>query len=334
MRTTFLLTASLLVSAGAFAQAKAPEPPAATKAPAKPAAPKTAGPSKPAAPAAAAPPAAAADPDAAEAGDGAAGDAGETEAPPNAPAPAPQTQPAPSMGPAVQMGFGAPTYPTAAPQADQPVQSEPPGPPREKSRYPGWQAFVGLRGAFVPNAGYDPFDDSDFMGQGSIGFGRTVYTAGQISIAGMLYYDGSNQTGDARGEATRLALHRVTLSPEARFHLLPELYLYARAGAGPLRAAARLEESSTGTTLYANDWLLAIDGFAGIAYELLDASGQKGELRIWVAAEGGYGWTTDLDLKFAAEEDDGGAPQRSADVDLGTFAARGGGFRGMIGVSF
>lgn len=332
MRTSLFFTASLLLATSAFGQDKAPAP-----APTKPA-PAKAAPAKPAKPAT--PPdapkdaAAAPAPGAAEAGDEAAG--GDTgDAAPDAAEPAAQPAAAPAqtapLGPAVPMSYGPPAYSTAAPQADQAAAEEP---PREKSLYPGWQAFAGMRGAFVPNSGYDPFADKDFMGQGSIGFGRTVYTAGNISIAGMLYYDGSTETGSARGEATRLALHRFTLGPEVRLHLLPELYVYARPSAGPLRAAARLEESTTGTTLYANDWLLAVDGFAGISVELLDASRGSGELRIWVAAEGGYGWTTNLDLKFAPEEDDGGAPQRVAEVDLGTFAARGAAFRGMVGVSF
>ncbi len=323
MRALLLVSSSLLLTSAAFAQAKAPE----DKAPKKPAAAAPEQPAK-AAPAPDTASAPAAEGEAAEATAGTAESAAQPTAP-AAPAPAPAAQPAPGAG--VQLGYGATSYPQAAPaQADQ-VEEQPRGP---KSPFPGWQAFAGLRGAFVGNAGYDPFADKDFMGQGSLGFGRTVFTQGDVSIAGMLYYDGSTETGSARGEATRLALHRVTLGPEVRLHLLPELYVYARPSAGPLRAAARLEEGSTGTTLFANNWLIAVDGFAGAAFELLDASKGSGELRFWVAAEGGYGWSSALDLDFAAEEDDGAAPQRVANVNLGSFAARGPAFRAMVGVSF
>ena len=325
MRALVLVSSSLLLTNVAFAQTKAP----ADKAPKQP---------TPTAPEQPAEAASAADAKAEPAAEGEATEttAGESEttaqpaaATESAAPAAPAAQPAPGAG--VQLGYGATSYPQAAPaQADQ-VEDKPRGP---KSPYPGWQAFAGLRGAFVGNAGYDPFADKDFMGQGSLGFGRTVYTQGDVSIAGMLYYDGSTETGSARGEATRLALHRFTLGPEVRLHLLPELYVYARGSAGPLRAAARLEEGSTGTTLFANNWLIAVDGFAGAAFEILDASKGSGELRIWIAAEGGYGWSSALDLDFTAEEDDGAAPQRVSSVNLGSFAARGPAFRGMVGVSF
>ncbi|MEZ4221929.1 MAG: hypothetical protein R3B13_13435 [Polyangiaceae bacterium] len=336
MRAPLIGFAVLLASTAVLAQPAA-KPPADKAAPATPAAEKPAAEkpaAKPAAPVAptAAPtvtePAGAAN----EGGEGDAAVGAEAASPTPATAPASTTPPAatPQTAPFAG-GFAVTSYPSATPepQADQ-VES----PPRKKSAYPGWQLFAGMRGAFVGNEGYDPFAEKDFMGQGSLAVGRTVYTQGNLSVAGMLFYDGSGHESTARGEATRIALHRFTLGPELRFHLLPQLYLYARPSAGPLRAAARLDEGATGTELYAADWLIAVDGFAGVAGELLDLSGAKGELRIWAAAEGGYGWTSSMDLQFTPDEDVGGAPQRTAAVDLGTFAARGPAFRGMVGVSF
>ena len=212
--------------------------------------------------------------------------------------------------------------------------SEPEKPPRPKSLYLGWQALIGARTAFINNAGLDPFSDNDVVPQFSLGAARTVYTKDKLSLAAVAFWDFGIQRGDARGEATELEVHRLSLGPEARFHLAPEAYLYARPSAAAIRSIARVDETTTGTTLYARHWSFGVDAVAGGAFELLDLSGEKGELRFFVHAEGGYGWSTSSDLRFAPDEEDSNAPQRVAALDLGTLALRGPLFRVMLSAAF
>lgn len=249
---------------------------------------------------------------------------------PAAPPPAAEPAPAAAAVPTPAFGFGATAYPPAA-VSDRGAE---PKPPREKPPVPRWQVFAGMRGAFVDDGGYNLFSERDFAGQGSVWGARTVYHSGDVSIAGALAFAASAHDSTIRGERTSLALYRLTLGPEVRLHFAPELYVYARPSAGVLRSVATLDESTTGSSLHSNGWLVAIDAFAGVAADVLDLSGERGELRFWVAAEGGYGWTSATDLRFLPDEDDASAPNRVAALDLGSLAQRGPGFRLAIGASF
>ena len=97
---------------------------------------------------------------------------------------------------------------------------------------------------------------------------------------------------------------------------------------------ARMDETSTGTKLYARNWDFAVDAVAGGAFEFLNLSGERGELRMFVHAEGGYGWSTASDLRLSPDEEDESAPQRVAALDLGTLALRGPMFRVMVSAAF
>ena len=245
---------------------------------------------------------------------------------PRPPAAAPAPQPMPPMGPPAQS-------PWAPRAAQSPVQDTKPAEPLPPAEPPRWMAWLGLRTGFVNNKGYDPFAENDMLAQGSLGVSRSLFTMKPLSFAAALSFEGGGRSSTARGEATTLQTYRLMLGPEARWHLIPELYLFARPSAGVLRTVASLDEGSTGTTLYARDWLLAVDATAGAAFAFWDLRGKNQDFRMWIVVDGGYGWAQGSDLALAPDEASG-APQRTASLDLGELAVRGPFFRGALAASF
>ena len=150
--------------------------------------------------------------------------------------------------------------------------------------------------------------------------------------AGALTGDVGTRSATARGAPTSLYALRLLLGPEARWHLMPQLYLFARPSAGVLRTVAQLDEGSTGATLKASAWSFAVDATAGAAFAVIDLRRHAGDLRFWLIADGGYGWAATSDLLLAPEDDTG--PKRTAELDLGELALGGPFFRIAAAATF
>lgn len=248
--------------------------------------------------------------------------------PASAPAPAPAPAAAPAPYTPWMMTPPAAAAAPAAPEADaEPDEPLPPAGP------PAWQAWFGVRTSFFGSKGFDPFAEDDVFVAGSVGASRSLYTTPKLSFAAALGFDFGTKRADARGEATALETYRLTAGPEVRYHLLPSLYAFVRPTAGVQRSVATLEEGSTGTTLAARDWLLAVDGSAGAAWSFWDVRQKKLDLMFWLVAEGGYGFTQSSDLLL--EPDAGsGAPERTAALDLGELSTSGPFFRIALAGTF
>ena len=247
-----------------------------------------------------------------------------TPAPAAAPAPAPAA--AAPYSPWLSPPRAEPTPPPAAPDAPPEAPLPPPAPP-------GWQVWFGLRTSFFGDRGFDPFSSNDVYPTGGIGASRSLYLSGPMSFAAALTYDFGNKEGEARGEPTSLETHRLTIGPEARYHLLPQLYAYVRPAAGVQRTIASIDDGSTGATLAAKDWLFAADGSAGAAWAFLDVRSKRVPLMFWLIAEGGYGFTQSSELKLEAGEGSG-APERTAALDLGELSTTGPFFRVAVAGTF
>ena len=266
----------------------------------------------------------------------------EAPAPPPAPPPAPMLPP-PTAAPAPppQPGFRVqpPPYgpaPAYAPRDQVEPDPEPAIPPGERALVSPWALRVGSRTAFVTDEGYDPFDGNNGFSQFSLAAGRVLYGSGNVSVALLAYWDYGSTDNKVRGQTTDLDVHRLTLAPELRLHVLRELYLFGRLAAGALSAAATLEESATNTELRGGGWTFAADATAGAAVRLVHFGPRASGASFWLMGEGGYGWAPSVDLVMSPDEDDTSAPQRVADMTLGQgeLAVRGAMFRVMLGASF
>jgi hypothetical protein len=257
-----------------------------------------------------------------------------TAAPPATPAPAVAPAPVPAPAASPSPGHYSPWMaPPAAPEASAPVKDSEPEEPLPPPSPPGWQAWIGGRTSFFKSKGFDPFSRNDVYPTGSIGASRSLYVSSPLSFAAALTFDFGSKSADARGEPTSLQTYRLTVGPEARYHLLPQLYAFVRPTAGVQRTVATLDEGSTGATLAARDWLFAADGSAGAAWSFLDVRSKKFPLMFWLVGEGGYGITQSSDLLLEADSGSG-APERTAALDLGELSTSGPFFRLAVAGTF
>jgi hypothetical protein len=221
-------------------------------------------------------------------------------------------------------------------EADRQREPEPDVAPGKRALGSPWLVEIGARTAFITDSGYDPFDDDNAFTQLTIGAGRVLYGSRNISVAALGFWDYGKTTSSARGQHTELEVHRFTEGPEARLHLFRELYAFGRLCAGALYTVARLDESTTGTTLRSPSWTFAADATAGAAARFAHIGPWLSGASFWFVAEGGYGWATNSDLKLLPAKDDSTAPQRVATLSLGDgeVAVRGVLFRLAVRAAF
>jgi hypothetical protein len=198
---------------------------------------------------------------------------------------------------------------------------------------PHVQASLGARVSQVSDAGYDPFSASDELVQVSLGLGATVFRHGRLSLAAVGFWDYGQKNSTARGSDTSLGVHRLTVGPELRYHVLPPLYFFVHALPAFAHSSASIEDSVAKVTRYARHWSYGVDGAAGAAYEVYGARGAEAiRPRLWLVAEGGYGYLGSTSLEMFP--DDGQGPQRPAPVDLGTLSLAGPYLRVSAAVGF
>jgi hypothetical protein len=202
------------------------------------------------------------------------------------------------------------------------------------SHQPHAQLSLGARVSKVSDAGYDPFADSDDLAQVSVGLAATVLRHQRFSLAGVGFWDYGTRTSTARGAGTELEVHRLSIGPEARYHLLTPLYVFVHVLPAFAHTEASLEDGAAGATRYARHWQYGVDGGAGAAFEVY---GMRSEAsirpRLWVIGEGGYGYLGSSQLVLQPESN-GGAPQRTAPLDFGSLSLSGPYLRISAALSF
>jgi hypothetical protein len=253
------------------------------------------------------------------------------ETPPPTPAPAPAPAAAPAPIAPVQSGPWISPQATTTPAVDSaPAEPEEPLPPAEP---PAWFGSLGVKTTYITHTGFDPFATNDALTQGSLEFSRRLWKQSSLSVAAGIEFDFGTRTATARGEETELATWRLTVGPELRWNLIPQLFFYVQPSVGVSRSVARMEEGTARTSLYARSWDVALDGAGGVAFAFWDLRNRSSDLRFWVVGEGGYSWTDSSELALSPDEDSG-APERTEPLDLGELALRGPYFKVAVAASF
>jgi hypothetical protein len=192
---------------------------------------------------------------------------------------------------------------------------------------------IGARTQFIKSAGFDPFSTRDVLPQLSLGASVAFLRQDKWSLAAMVGYDYGGSSERLRSDEASLDLHRFTLAPEVRYHLLRVLALTAKVGPTLTREGAEVS-GPLGTSMLKTGWKFGFDATAGVAVELWGyADGASHKPRVWLLGEGGYGWSAPMALKFKPENP-GAAPQRLAPLDLGELSLSGPLFRISAGLSF
>jgi len=198
---------------------------------------------------------------------------------------------------------------------------------------PYLQASLGVRVSKVSDAGYDAFSDSDELTQVSLGLGGTLFRLQRFSLAAVGFWDYGQKSSTARGAATQLDVHRLTVGPELRYHLIPPLYLFVNVLPAFAHSSASLDDNVAQATRHARHWSYGVDAAAGAAVELYAARSEGWfRPRLWAIAEGGYGYLGSSALQLSPDEGQG--PQRPAPVDLGTLSLAGPYLRVSAAVGF
>ncbi len=87
-------------------------------------------------------------------------------------------------------------------------------------------------------------------------------------------------------------------------------------------SSASLDDGVAQVTRYARHWSYGVDGAAGAAFEVYGARSGAIRPRLWVIAEGGYGYLGSRP-RSSCRPDAGQGPQRPVPVDLGTLSLAG-----------
>lgn len=234
--------------------------------------------------------------------------------PPDEPEPAPASPPVAEPTPEAVSAAASGARPESAPRAPS-----------------TWNAFGGLRMAFIASDGFDPFASNDALPQLSLGLGATVYRGEELSLATVGSFDIGGRSASARGEETSLAVASLAVGPEVRYHLGEAAWLHLRPSFQVIRSLASIEEASSQATLHARNWHIGFDAMVGAAMSL----GRPGpSTELWVLAEGGYTWSSAAELDLRPDAGEEGSPVHAAGLALGKLAYRGPAFRIAASIHF
>ena len=198
-----------------------------------------------------------------------------------------------------------------------------------------WIGLVGARVGKMTSSGFDPFADSDELAQFSLGFGRTIVSAGNLSLAGLFLWDVGGRSGTARGVTSDLIVHRLTFGAEGRYHFFRQLFMFARVAPGALHSIATLEDDLASVeNRGARNWVFATDLSGGAMFELTGFGRSRKRLpSAWIALDGGYGFAGESELSLTPDTP-GDGPERGEPVNLGPMALRGAFLRGAVVVTY
>lgn len=228
------------------------------------------------------------------------------------------TQPAPSSAPAPAT-------------ADRPANVPPAGTPR----YDLWRIGIGPRFDYIASTGFDTFADSNLLGSLALDATYPVLTRGRLAVGVGLGWAAGSRSDGFRGATSRVAIQRLQVPIEGRYHFVPGVFGFAKVAPGATAMAASLKEASSPNTLSDTAWTFSADASLGAGILLgprnytaqggtgPDADREKRAFRIWAVPEIGYAFTTSasFDLRPGRESKDAlGTDERTAISSLAANA--------------
>lgn len=191
---------------------------------------------------------------------------------------------------------------------------------------------LGYRLTRVASDGFEPFSQKPALNQLSVLAGSVLGVSEALSFALGAGWDYGGSSADVRGAVTSLRIHRFTLVPELRYHLLRRLYAFGRLGAGVALVHADLEDAVIAARRTSDSVSFSVDPSVGLAVELIgEASGASRQPRVWALLDAGYLFTTTSETVLANESS---APARTDDYSLGDLGLSGPSARLAVAFSF
>jgi hypothetical protein len=202
-----------------------------------------------------------------------------------------------------------------------------PGEPRFDHRDFMGQLSLGYRGSFVTSSGYNPFSTNDYLPQFSLAATHTLAAANYFSFAAGLAWDNASTGALSRSDQTSLTLNRLTVPLEGRLHFGSFGYAFARVAPGVAAITTKVVDASAPGDLTKDRWVFATDVSGGYAVLIAPRDAWRRIPRLWLEADGGYGWVVSERLDLTPG---GGA----SGVDLGSLALSAAFFRVSLAVTY
>ena len=193
---------------------------------------------------------------------------------------------------------------------------------------------VGLTG-YSPSRGFDTFASNDVLTQFSIDGTYPIVAAGRFVLGAGFGWDIGARSDKVRGLESSLAVHRLYVPIEGRYHVGSGLYVFGKLSPGAVAALASVKDPSSPNELSGTGW--AFSGDASIGGSILLGPRQrmnKRAVRFWITPEIGWAYTSNAPLRpnpGRAEKDVLGSDE---DTQLGKVAFSGFFWRASIGTTF
>jgi hypothetical protein len=224
----------------------------------------------------------------------------------------------------------APVYTPPAPSArDAPAAEDPP-------RYDLVRVNAGLRVGYVPNRAFDTFADSDVLSQFSLDGTYPLLTRGRLVLAAGLGWNVGSRSDGFRGHTSSLTAHHLYVPLEARYHVRPWIYGFAKLSPGAAAMIATAYDGTTPGEMSTTGWAFSADASAGASFLIgprkqLD---RRGRVRFWLTPEVGYNYTTNAPLAVNAGRDEKDVLGADEDTRLRSLALSGFFWRASVGATF
>jgi hypothetical protein len=192
---------------------------------------------------------------------------------------------------------------------------------------------AGYRGSFIESPGYAPFSTNDALPEFSLTASRTLASMGHVSFAAGASWDFGGRSAAARSDHASITVHRLTVPLEGRLHLPGFGYVFVRAAPGVAGVHAELDDDAAPAPLSKTQWLFATDVSGGLAWLVAPTRREHVAARVWLQADGGYGFVAGERLNLGPDLASGDLRSVSG-VDLGDIDLGGGFFRIAAAISF
>lgn len=158
---------------------------------------------------------------------------------------------------------------------------------------------LGARVVHIPSSGYDPFSDSNGLGQSVIAATFTPWRSLPFSAHVAAEWNVGSSNALARGDETSLSLYRFAAGIEGRYEPISRLYLFVKLMPAALHARAEIEDPALNVTLKSRSWAWSLDATGGAAFRV--ASGGKDHdpaVSFWLLCDMGYSFAGKADMVF------------------------------------
>ncbi len=215
-------------------------------------------------------------------------DAADDEAP--RPKAAPRPEDRPPVGPSYVM-----------PAVDSPTEEPAPKPAKAPAKPydQHWSAGMGFLGSSVDSPGFDPYSKTNTLPMISLFGTVTPWATRPVSVHLAFEYNYGGASATARGDASSLDAHRLSLGVEGRYQPISRMRLFVRAMPSVIRVDGSIQDPYLNSHLAAGSWTWGADLTAGAAARI-GAVGHADLPRVsfWLGLDMGYRFAGVTSMRF------------------------------------